>query len=137
MQKCDFLNPQKNEDANEKILSKFDWSRSVLNQEPISEVQKLLVENYYTFAKHSFNVGYKTELEVKLTTTLDLHVYAQSPPITIHLRDEILVILSLMQCYNSVILFPNSKRSSLNFAQCKPSAKLRMMIDLRPVSHLF
>ena len=53
-----------------------------------------------------------------------------------HLRDEILVELALMQYYGIVTLLPNSKYSSLIFAQRKSSGKLRIPIDLRRENHL-
>ena len=73
---------------------------------------------------------------MKLTPAHDLPVYVQSPPKPIHLRDEILVELALMQYYGIVTLLPNSKYSSPIFAQRKPSGKLRILIDLRRVNHL-
>ena len=88
------------------------------------------------FAKHRFDVGYKTELKVKLTPEHDLLVYDQSPPTPIHLRDKILVELVLMQYYGIVTLLPNSNCSGPIFAQRKSSRKLRTLINLRRVSHL-
>ena len=64
-------------------------------------MQKLLVE-YDIFPKHRFDVAYNTELKVKLTPAHDLPVYVQNPPTRIHLRDEILVELALMQYYGIV-----------------------------------
>ena len=89
-------------------------------------MQLLLIEYYDIFAKHDFDVGYNTELKVKLTPAHALPVYVQSPPTPIHLRDEILVELALMQYYGIVTLLPNSKYSSPIFAQRKPSGKLRL-----------
>ena len=95
-----------------------------------------LVEYNDIFAKHRFDVGHNTELKVKLTPAHDLPVYVQSPPAPIHLRDEILVELALMQYYGIVTLLANSKYSSPIFAQRKLSGKLRTLIDLRRVNHL-
>ena len=99
-------------------------------------MQELLVDYNDIFAKHRFDVGYNTELKVKLTPAHDLPVFVQSPPTPIHLRDEILVELALMQYYGIVTLLPNSKYSSPIFAQRKSSGKLRILIDLRRVNHL-
>ena len=60
------------------ILSQFDWSRSALAATQIQEMQELLVESYDIFAKHRFDVGYNTELKVKLTPEHDLPAYVQS-----------------------------------------------------------
>ena len=99
-------------------------------------MQELLVEYYDIFAKHRFDVGYSTELKVKLTPEHDLPVYVQNPTTPIHLRVEILVELALMQYYGIVTLLSNSKYSSPIFAQRESSGKLRILIDLRRVSHL-
>ena len=99
-------------------------------------MQELLVDYNDIFAKHRFDVGYNTELKVKLTPAHDLPVYVQSPPTPIHLRDEILVELALMQYYGIVRLLPNSKYCSPIFAQRQSSGKLRILIDLRRVNHL-
>ena len=135
-QKSDTLDPVKSTADREKFLKQFNWSKSALTSEQITEIQELLVEYYDIFAKHRFDVGYNTELKVKLTPAHDLPVYVQSPPTPIHLREEILVELALMQYYGIVTLLPNSKYSSPIFAQRKPSGKLRILIDLRRVNHL-
>ena len=93
-------------------------------------MQEILVEYDDIFAKHIFDVGYNTDLKVKLTPEHDLPVYVQSPPTPIHLRDEILVELALMQYYGIVALLPNSKYSSPIFAQRKTSGKLRILLIL-------
>ena len=66
----------------------------------------------------------------------DLPVYVQNPPIPIHLRDEILVELWLMQIYGIVTILSNSEYSNPIFSQRKPSWKLRSFIHLRRVIHL-
>ena len=99
-------------------------------------MQEILVEYNDIFAKHRFDVGYNTELKVKLTPGHDLPVYVRSPPTPIHLRDQILFELALMQFCGIVTLLPNSKYSSPIFAQCKSSGKLRILIDLIRVNHL-
>ena len=136
LQQRDSLNPHSNKKDKETFLKQFDWSKSSLNAAQIAELQHLLIEYHNIFAKHRFDVGYNTELKVKLTPAHDLPVYVQSPPTPIHLRDEILVELALMQYYAIVTVLPNSKYSSPIFAQRKPSGKLRILIDLRRVNHL-
>ena len=136
LQQRDSLNPQSNEKDKEIFLKQFDWSKSALNADQIAEMQHLSIECYDIFAKHRFDVGYNTELKVELTPAHDLPVYVQTPPTPIHLRDEILVELALMQYYGIVTLLPNSKYRSPIFAQRKPSGKLRKLIHLRRVNHL-
>ena len=136
LQQRDSLNPHSNKKDKETFLKQFDWSKSSLNADQIAGMQHLLIEYYDILAKHRFDVGYNTELKVKLTPAHDLPVYVQSPPTPIHLRDEFLVELALMQYYGIVTLLPISKYSSPIFAQRKPSGKLRILIDLRRVNHL-
>jgi len=80
-----------------------------LNQDQISEMQKLLVDYYDIFAKHRFDVGYNTDLKIKLTPAHDLPAYVQSHPTPIYLRDEIFVELALIHYCGIVTLLPNSK----------------------------
>ena len=57
LQKRDPLDSQNNEHDKKTFLRQFDWSRSALNPDQISEMQKLLVEYYDILAKHRFDVG--------------------------------------------------------------------------------
>ena len=82
------------------------------------------------------DVGYNTELMIKLTPEHDLTVYVQSPITPIHLRDELIVELALMHYYNLITTLPHSKYSSPVFAQRKSSGRLRILIDLRRINHL-
>ena len=134
-QQRDTLDPPQNSGNREIFLQQFHWSRSALTAEQIQEMQKLLVENKDNFAKHRINVGYNTELKVKLTPEHDLPVYIQSPPKLIHLRNKILFWLALMQYYGIVTRLPHSNYSSLIFVQRKSSGKMRILIDPRRVNH--
>ena len=121
LQQRDTLDPQQNSRGRETFLKHFGWSKSALTAEQIQEVQDLLVCYNDIFAKHRFDVGYNTELKVKLTLAKYLPVYVQSSETPFHLRDEILVELALMQYYGIVTLLPNSKYSSPKIAQRKSS----------------
>ena len=63
-------------------------------------------------------------------------MYVQGPPAPIHLRDEILVELALLQYFNIITTLSHSKYSSPIFFHRKSSGKLRILIDLRRVNHL-
>ena len=84
------------------------------------------------FARNHFDVGYNTEYKVKLNPDENKRVYTQSHPTAIHLREELLVELAIMQNYN----ISNSRYSSPIFAQRKSNGRLRLLIDLRRVNHL-
>ena len=91
LQQSATLDRQQNSGDRETFLQQFDWLKSALTAEQIQEVQELIVEYNDNFAKHRIDVGYNTELKVKLTPELDSPVYVQGPPTPIRLRDEILV----------------------------------------------
>ena len=134
--KLDASDPKSNDEDRAKFLSNFDWSTSVLTPSEKLELEKLLVEFSDIFAKHRFDVGYNTEIKIKLTPSHNLPVYVQSPPTPIHLRDELLVELALMQYYNLITTLPQSRYSSPIFVQRKKSGCLRILIDLRRINHL-
>ena len=125
----------KNDCEQKKFLQNFKWENSVLTPEQKVEIKKLVVEFSDIFAKYRFDVGYNTELKIKLTPEHDMPVYVQSPITPIHLRDELIVELALMHYFNLVTTLSHSKYSSTVFAQRKSSGKLRILIDLR-INHL-
>ena len=135
-QQLEQKNPKQNEADRNEFLSKFDWKNSVLTSDEISELEHLLIEFEDTFAKHRFDVGYNTEMKIKLTPKHSNAVYMQSPPTPIHLRDEMMVELALLQYYVNITTLTNSKYSSPIFAQRKPSGRLRILHDLRKINHL-
>ena len=98
--------------------------------------EELLVEYHDMFDKHSFYVRYNTELKIKLTPEHPLPVYDQGPPAPIHLRDEILIELALLQNFNNRTTLSHSKYSSTLFVHRKSFGKLRILIDLHRVNHL-
>ena len=87
-------------------------------------------------AKHRFDIGYNTELKIKLTPDHNLPVFVQSPQTPIHLRDELTVELALMHYYNLITTLSHSKYSSPIFAQRNYSGKQRILIHLRRINHL-
>ena len=130
------IDPKIDPSQKEKFLENFNWENSVLELNERKQVEELLLEFSDIFAKHRFDVGFNTELKVKLTPEHELPVYVQSPTTPIHLRDELLVELALMHYYNLITTLPHSKYSSPVFAQRKESGKLRILIDLRRINHL-
>ena len=71
-----------------------------------------------------------------LTPEIDKPIYTSNPTTPIHLRNEILIELALVQCYDIITTISFSKYSSPIFAQRKSSGKLRTLIDLRRINHL-
>ena len=130
------LDPKGNNQDKITFLSKFPWEKSALNDEQKAVVGELLVEFSDIFAKHRFDVGYNTDLKIKLTPERSIPIYEQGPPTPVHLRNELQVELALMHYYGLITTLSQSRYSSPLFAQRKNSGRLRLLIDLRKVNHL-
>ena len=118
-------------------MSKFPGERSALNDEQNTVVGELLVEFSDIIAKHRFDVGYNTDLKIKLTPERSIQIYEQGPPTPVHLRNELQVELALMHYYGLITTLSQTRYSSPLFAQRKNSGRLRLLIDLRKVNRLF
>ena len=130
------LDPKGNHQDKITFLSKFQWEKSALNDEQKAVVGELLVEFSDIFAKHRFDVGYNTDLKIKLTPERSIPIYEQGPPTPVHLRNELQVELALMPYYGLITTLSQSRYSSPLFAQRKNSGRHRLLIDLRKVNHL-
>ena len=107
----------------------------MLTKDQRSEVEHLLIEYADIFAKHRFDVGYNSDLKIKLTPEHQRPLYTQGPPTPTQLRNELTVELALMHYFGLITTLSHSKYSSPLFAHRKPSEKLRMLIDLRRINH--
>ena len=136
LQRLEKMKPTENSHDRREFLKKFSWDTCALNNDQKEELEEFLVEYHDVFAKHRFDVGYNTELKIKLTPEHPLPVYVQGPPTPIHLRDELLVELALLQYFNIITTLSHSKYSSPIFVHRKASGKMRILIDLRRVNHL-
>ena len=136
LQQKESIDPKHNYDDREKFLSQFTWTRSLLPSDQKQQVVNLLVEYNDIFTKHRFDVGYNTEMKIKLTPEHSMPMYVQGPPTPFHLRDEIHEQIALMHYYGLITTLPQSKYSSPLFAHKKESGRLRLLIDLRRVNHL-
>ena len=87
-------------------------------------------------ARHRLDVGCNTTHPVILTPSHDKPVYAQSIPTPLHLREELLIELALMQYYGIITTLPYSKYSSPIFCHRKPNGKLCLLVDLRRINTL-
>ena len=99
-------------------------------------MENLLVKHHKIFARHRLDLGKNTDCLVKLTPEHERPIYTPNPTTAIHLRDELLIELALMQYYDIITTLSFSKYSSPIFAQRKSSGKLRILIDLRRINHL-
>ena len=83
------LYPKGNHQDKINFLSKFPWEKLALNDEQKTVLGELLVEFSDIFAKHRFDVGYNTDLKIKLTPERSIPIYEQGPPRPIHLRNKL------------------------------------------------
>ena len=88
------------------------------------------------FSKYRFNIGYSTELKIKLTPEHPFLVCVQGPPAPIQLCDEILIELALLHYFNIITLLSHSKYSITTFFDRNLSGELRILNDLRRVNYL-
>ena len=125
----------KNEDR-KTFLNAFKWSDSVLSDKDKERTEQLLVEFNDIFTRHRLDIGYTHKFSVKLTPDTNRPVYSKTQRISIHLKDDLLVELALLQYYGVITTLPFSRYSSPIFAKRKPNGKLRILVDLRKINHL-
>ena len=130
------LNPQENTESRNKFLKRFDWTDTLLTEMGKQAIENILVEYHDIFARHRMDIGMNTEFKVKLTPKDDKAVYSQSLPMPIHLKEDLIVELALMDKYGIITVLPFSKYASPIFAQRKPNGKLRLLVALRKINSL-
>ena len=130
------MDPKSNDADKLEFLEQFSLDTCLLIADQKRQLEEFLVEYHDVFDKHRFDVGYNTELKNRLTPEHPLPVYVQGPPAPIHLRDEILIELALLQYINIITTLSHSEYSFPRFVHRKSSGKLRIFIDLRRVNHL-
>ena len=136
MQRRKKLNPEDNIESRTQFLKRFDWTDTPLTETEKQAVENILVEYHDIFARHRMDIGMNTEFKVKLTPKDDKAVYSQSLTMPIHLKEDLIVELTLMHKYGIITVLPFSKYASPIFAQRKPNGKLRVLVDLRKINTL-
>ena len=119
LQELDKNDRQANQIYRTKLLQRFKWKTSVLNEAQKQQAEELLVEFSDVFAKHGIDVGYNSEITTKITPEQDKPVYTRSPPTTIHLRQELQVMFALLQYFGIRNSLNHSNYSSPIFAHRK------------------
>ena len=125
------LNQQESRESWNKFLKWLDWTDTLLTETEKQALEDVLVEYHGFFARQRTDIGMNTEFKVKLTPKDDKAVYSQSLPLPIHLKEDLIVDLALMQKYGSITVLPFSKYASPIFARMKPNGKLHLLVDLR------
>ena len=136
LQDLETLDPTKDEESRAKFLENIDWKDTTPTPKEKEKIEKLLVEFHDIFARHRFDIGMNEELKVKLTPKDSSPAYSQSLPAPIHLKEDILVELTMLHKYGIITTLPFSKYASPIFAQKKPNGKLRLLVDLRKINNL-
>ena len=136
LRQLDSIDPHINDEHRNQFLQRLKWNESILKVDEKQQVEDLLIEFSYIFAKYRFDVGYNSEISMKLTPEHDQPVYTQSPPTPIHLREELQVELALLQYFGIITSLNHSKYSSAISAHRKPNGELRILVDLRRINHL-
>ena len=130
------VNPQESPESQNKVLKRFEWTNMLLTETEKQAIEDILVDYHDIFARHSMDIGMKTELKLKLTPKDDKAVYSQSLPMPIHLKKDLFVELALLPKYGIITVMPFSKYASPIFAQREPNGKLRLDVDLRKINSL-
>ena len=117
------LNPQESTESRNKFLERCDWTDTLLTATEKQAIEDILVEYRDIFARHRMDIGMNTEFKVKLTPKDDKAVYSQILPMPIHLKEDLIVELTLMHKYGIITVLPFSKYASPIFAQRKPNGK--------------
>ena len=89
-----------------------------------------------TYLQHTMDNGMNTEFKVKIKSKDDKAVYNQRLPMPIHLKEDLIVEVALMDKYGIITVLPFSKYASPIIAQRKPNGKLRLLVDLRKINTL-
>ena len=130
------LNPKDDIESRIESLGRFDWRDTLLTENEKQAVEYILVDYHDIFARHRKDFGMDTEIKVKLTPKDNKAVYSQNLPMTVHLKENLIVELAVMHKYGIITVLPFSKYASPIFAQRKPNGKLRLLVDLRKINTL-
>ena len=110
------LNPQESTECRKKFLRRFDWTDTFLTAMEKQPIEDILVEYHDIFTRHRKDIGMNTEFKVKSTPKDDKAVYSQNLPMSIHLKEDLIVELVLMHKYGiiTVLLFPSTRAPYLH-----------------------
>ena len=89
------LNPKEDFESRMEFLKRFDWTDTLLTETEKQAVEDILIEYHDIIARHKMDIGMNTEFKVKLTPKDDKALYSQSLPMPIHLKEDLIVELTL------------------------------------------
>ena len=73
------------------FLKQFDWTDTLLRENGKQAVEDILIEYRDIFARHRMGIGMNTEFKVKLTPKDDKAVYSRNLPLSIHLKEDLIL----------------------------------------------
>ena len=123
-------NPKDDIESQTQFLKRFNWTDTLLTETEKQAVEDNLVEFHDIFARQRMDIGMNRYFKVKLTPNDDKAVSSQSLPMSIHLKEDLIVELALMHNYGIITVLPFSKYASPIFAQRKSNGKLRLLVGL-------
>ena len=99
-------NPKDDTESRMEFLKRFGWTGTLLTETEKQAVEDILVDYQDIFARHRMNIGMNTEFKVKLTSKEDKAVYSHNLPMTIHLKEDLIVEVALMHKYGIITVLP-------------------------------
>ena len=106
------LNPQESTQSRNNFFKRFDWTKTLLRETEKQATEDLLVDYHDIFTRHRMDIGMNTEFKVKLNPKDDKAVYSQNLPMSIQLKEDLIVELALMHKDGIIRVLPFSKYAS-------------------------
>ena len=121
LQQKEKLNPKGDAESRKEFSERFDWTEKLLTKTRKQAVKDTLVEYHHILARHRMDFGMNTEFKVKVSPKNDRAVYSQNLPRPIHLKEDLIVELTLMHKHGIITVLRFSKYASPIFAEGNPT----------------
>ena len=105
------------------FLKRFDWKDTLLTETEKQAVEDILVEYHDIFGRHRMDIGMNTEFKVRLTPKHDKAVYSQSLPMPIHLKEDLIVELTVMHKYGIITSYHSQNMQAPFLHKGSPTEK--------------
>ena len=115
-EKLQKLDPTESAASRAQFLSNFCWEKTIFTKEEVELVEALLVKHHKIFARHKYDVGCNYEFKVMLTPEHDGPVVEKSPPTSIHLKEQMMTELALMQYYGILLKRSHTQNTAAQFS---------------------
>ena len=95
-----------------KILERFDCMDTLLTKAEKQAAENILIEYHGIFASHRMDIGMNMEFKAEVISKDEKAIHSQNLPMPIHLKQDLIVKLPLMQKYGIITVLPFSKYAS-------------------------